>query len=272
MSRTAIADVRTAPRHARSALLVAGLLAVTSACGSSGGDDATETTAKATTTTTTEAPATAAADLEAILPAADEFGNGFAEAEPQEVPPYLRSAMVERCPGAARVTETPDDAVAMRYVAPDGRQISLELTPGSEPMAADEEAEFLDALNECEVAIDVDGVTHSLVWSGGSDAIGDQAVRGALADSMSSADQPEPVGVVTYFARIVVGDVALLIRGTDGFVGNQRVEFNPDDLAAIAQEMVARTEELTASPSPTETETETETGTETEAEADEPGN
>ena len=235
--------------------LAAGALLLGACSGSEGADEPEDTsTTEATTTnedatTTTNVPeGPTSEDLEAILPTAAELGDGFTEVETPEQPSYFRLAMIDRCPDAVAVLDTPDGAVERTIVASDGVALAFELAPDQEPMDPAEEEGLVDALNDCSFAVrNDDGVLHSIEWAAGSDGIGDQAIRGAFTDSISSDAMPEPVGINTYFARVVVGDVSILVRGVDGYVDGQRVEFSSDEMAPITQEMVARVEGLTGS-------------------------
>jgi hypothetical protein len=248
---------RSAAQRSRPSRPLAGVglaaLLVLGACGGRSDDAgdasaATATTiAEETTTTEPEPVATSAEDLEAILPTAEDLGEGFAEIETPTSPPFFRSAMAERCPGAVAATTVPEGAVSRTLIAPNGIRVAFQLAGGQEALTAAEEAELIDALNACEFAVRDDEETlHSFVWAAGADEIGDQAVRGAVSDSISSVEMPEPVGLNTYFARVIVGDVWMLVRGVDAWDGVERIQFDPDQLAPLVQEMVQRVEDLAA--------------------------
>lgn len=239
---------RQPPSRPLAGLVLTALL-VLGACGG-GSDDAsdepatTTTAAEETTTTEPEPVATSADDLEAILPTAEELGSGFAEIETPESPSFFRLAMADRCPDAAQTTAAPDGAVDRTFEAENGIRISFQLAGGQEPMTAEEERTLIDALNACEFGVRDEETLHSIQWAAGSDEIGDQAIRGAVSDSVSSDEAPEPVGFNTYFARVVVNDVSMLIRGVDGWDGTTRFDFDPDQLGPLVQEMVQRVEAL----------------------------
>ena len=104
--------------------LAAGALLLGACSGSEGADEPEDTsTTEATTTnedatTTTNVPeGPTSEDLEAILPTAAELGDGFTEVETPEQPSYFRLAMIDRCPGAQTVLDSPEGAVERTIVA-----------------------------------------------------------------------------------------------------------------------------------------------------------
>jgi len=259
----------SAPSVVRGSLVVLALLGG-AACSSSGDTSASTTSASTTEGSATEGSVTegsvtettandastgpgagdqdssspSAAELEAMLPDASEMGDGFVEVPVNPTAEPLRRAMADECPDAAMVTETIDGTVGRAFEAEDGTRLTVELVAGVEPLSEAEESELLDALNGCHIVIEQGGVTHSLRFSAGSEDLGDQGVRGALTDSMSSAEVVEPIGVNTYFVRVVVGDVAILVRGADSFDGVERQQLATSDLMELAGEVIARVEAL----------------------------
>lgn len=247
---------RRQPHRRVAALTLLVALTAVSACSSGGGsdgataDDATTTT-EATTTTVEETTTTTEAedegptleDLEALLPTAEEFGEGYQEVDAPEGQSAVRSANVERCPEALATTETLGDSVARTIEGPGGIVLTFELALDEDPLPDDEVAAIADAIDGCEFGISgSDGTRYSVTWAAGLDGIGDQAMRGAVSLSISSDAAPEPVGVNTYFARIVVDGVAILVKASDGYDGTSRTPVDSEQMAPLAQEMVARVE------------------------------
>lgn len=205
--------------------------------------EATSTTEAepSTTTTTVAEDEPTLADLEAILPTADDFGEGYEEIDPPEGIAAVRSANVERCPEALATTESLGDSVARSISGPGGIVLTFELAFDEDPLSDAEVAAIAEAIDGCEFGISgSDGMRYAVTWAAGTDGIGDQAIRGAVSQSISSDASPEPVGVNTYFARIVVDGVAIMVRAGDGYDGTSRVPVDADQMGPLAQEMVAR--------------------------------
>lgn len=61
--------------------------------------------------------------------------------------------------------------------------------------------------------------------------------------SEAEGDATPSTTAPTYFARIVVDGVAILVKAVDGYDGTSRFPVDADQMAPLAQEMVARVQE-----------------------------
>jgi hypothetical protein len=246
---------RTDRRSARRSTLVAVALAASTfaaACSEDGGSSAGTVTTTTTPTTSAPPPSTTlpadpgvtADDLADLLPTLDELPAGYREVDLPATSSTFDDAMAEACPGTEVVRADLPDTVSADFSDGIGTTWQFELSAGAPPMPADAHEQLVSDLDGCRFVMEIDEETRSFHWVASEDGIGDQAVRGGLTDSRSSAAAPGPVGINTFFTRVVVGDVTILIRATDGWDGTDRNPIDTDDLVSVTQELVGRVEAL----------------------------
>jgi hypothetical protein len=253
----------TTPIYRRpAAALFAGALLLT-ACGTSGGSDSakksttTTTEAKADktttttevekTTTTTEAEGPTLDELEGILPAADEFGEGWTDDDSEKGPDLaIETATEDECPDAAALLSPPEDGEATAgYIGPDQETVRITLTGGVDTLASDDIQAAVDSINDCDtVTAEEDGLTFTVAFEAAPNTdYGDGGVQ--ISAAVNITDGTDSYDVTKYRVIYTVGDIGIVITGGDGLADDGTVTpIDQAGLDAVAVEMADRAKQF----------------------------
>lgn len=167
-----------------------------------------------------------AEQLEAIMPTADDIGNGYApkapEAEDDDV--VSDAAMEEACPEATELAaqlgtdEESTNVVEREFETEDGRQIQIALNPEAEELADDELSDLIAAVNDCEPVkhSDEDADTTFTFEMSEDDQWGDQGFEMTFDVRVESEQLPQPLDLELHGVGYRLGTVGVTVFATDG--------------------------------------------------------
>lgn len=167
-----------------------------------------------------------AEQLEAIMPTADDIGNGYApkapEAEDDDV--VSDAAMEEACPEATELAaqlgtdEESTNVVEREFETEDGRQIQIALNPEAEALAGDDLTDLIAAVNECD-AVEISGDDADTTMTFGmaeDDRWGDQGFEVTIGVHVEGDQLPQPLDLELHGVGYRLGTVGVTVFATDG--------------------------------------------------------
>ncbi|WP_426573371.1 hypothetical protein [Aquihabitans sp. McL0605] len=250
------------------ALIAASLLFA--GCGTSGGDDAaTDDDGAAVTTTAADSSTTEAqhapvskADLESILPTADDIGPAYTVKEPDHeqggtttttvAEDPADAALAKACPEAAKLglmdDEVNDDEVAREFSTQDGRGIEITLDPTPTGMSDAAVDDIVEALNSCDTITYTDPDSGKVSMDLSAERLADIGEYGVDVSLKASFELFEvPVALEFHGYLFVVNGVGVTVTASSGLDQStfETVPADTDRLEPLSIEMEQRVKTVT---------------------------
>ncbi|HET8930742.1 MAG TPA: hypothetical protein VFN21_08805 [Acidimicrobiales bacterium] len=228
----------TGRRKAGLGLLIATVLVVASCSTSvSSSDDATTTSGAPASTTTAPNPELTEADLQGLLPTAEQVGADFrvdSDEDDDDDNPF-GDALDDACPALAELSDDDDsDADAEReFSSADDRTVTVSLADDVANSQVPDEAaldEVVDAVDDCgTISFTSDGIDFTAgIDMELDDAFGDFGVIYTMDFRAESAQLPAPMVFDAVARMYVMGDVAVVVSAL-GSVDSTTLETIPAD-------------------------------------------